>query len=44
MANNLAHSRSKKTVQLPVVMSRNEVEQVLSHFSGTTELIARFDV
>ena len=37
----LVHSRSKKPVQLPVVMSRSEVELVLSHFSGITGLIAR---
>lgn len=41
VAKDLAHSRSKKPIQLPVVMSRNEVEQVLSHFSGVTSLIAR---
>ncbi len=37
----LVHSRSKKPVQLPVVMSKNEVEQVLKHFTGTNDLIAR---
>lgn len=41
VAKDLVHSRSKKPVQLPVVMSINEVEQVLSHFSGATGLIAR---
>ena len=41
VAKDLAPIRSKKPVRLPVVMSRNEVEQVLSHMSGVTGLMAQ---
>ncbi len=41
VAKDLAPIRSKKPVRLPVVMSRNEVAQVLSHMSGVTGLMAQ---
>jgi len=41
VAENLEPIRSKKPPRLPVVMSLNEVTQVLGHMSGSTGLMAR---
>ncbi len=41
VAEDLEPVRSKKPLRLPVVMSQNEVNQVLSHMSGVTGLMAR---
>lgn len=38
---NIAAVRSKKPVRLPVVMSLNEVSQVLSHISGANNTMSR---
>ena len=41
VAEDLAPIRSKRPPRLPVVMSQNEVTQVLSYMSGSTGLMAR---
>lgn len=41
VAEDLAPVRSKKQVRLPVVMSREEVAEIISHMSGVTAIMSK---